>query len=66
MTVKLWMSHIVHTVKTYGLELVHHVCTSTYVEEKVTDKAGRKHKRMNIKITFHPQLSPWTVTNEQT
>jgi uncharacterized protein YbjQ (UPF0145 family) len=36
------------------------------VEEKVTDKVGRKHIRMNLKITFHPQLPPWTVTNERT
>ena len=62
----MWTSHIIHTIKSYGLELAYHECTTNFVEEKATDKFGSNHFRMKIEIYFHPLLTPWTVTNEHT
>jgi hypothetical protein len=62
----IWTSHIIHTIKSYGLELAHHECTTNFVDEKATDKFGRNHIRIKLEIYFHPLLIPWIVTNEHT
>jgi hypothetical protein len=68
MDIQKWQDHVIHTVKTYGLQSPNASVDCEFREEVKVDKHGRKKRTdMVLEISFddlnHQQ--PWRVQNDQ-
>jgi hypothetical protein len=64
-TINNWKEHIIHTLKTYGMQLpdAYAICKSWEYNEH--DEHGRRTRDMELEICFEDTKSQWLVTNEQ-
>jgi len=68
--IRNWQDHIIHTVKTYGLELLFSSATcefqyDVYVDERVRKRTKMERIDMVLKICFDDLKETWHVKNKQ-
>ncbi len=64
-TIKKWQEHIIHTLKTYGMQFPDAYANCKFWEYIGRDEQGRRSREMELEIHFEDTKSQMLVTNEQ-